>query len=390
MAVRIPLVDLKSQYSSIKEEIRDAIGRVLECGQFILGEEVRRFESEFAAFSGADHCVGTASGTAALQLALQACDVEAGDFVIVPAFTFTGTAEAVVALGARPVFVDIDPETFALAPQRVETAVTNRLGRTGEGEVKAIIPVHLYGHPADVDPINAIADKYGLKVVEDCAQAHGARYKDQPVGTLGHAGCFSFFPAKNLGAYGDAGAVTTNDPHLAAQVRMLSNHGRLEKYEHLAPGYTFRLDTLQAAIRRVKLRHLDAWTRSRRDAARRYDEFLGGSGLNLPTEKSWARHVYHLYVVQHTQRDKLQARLKELGIQTGLHYPIPLHRQPAYRSLGYREGDFPHAERAAHCCLSLPMFPELTRAVQQEVSHAIESWRPRPVETPPGGTALRP
>ena len=278
MAVRIPLVDLKSQYSSIKEEIRDAIGRVLECGQFILGEEVRRFESEFAAFSGADHCVDTASGTAALQLALQACDVEAGDFVIVPAFTFTGTAEAVVALGARPVFVDIDPATFALAPQRVETAVTNRLGRTGEGEVKAIIPVHLYGHPADVDPINAIADKYGLKVVEDCAQAHGARYKDQPVGTLGHAGCFSFFPAKNLGAYGDAGAVTTNDPHLAAQVRMLSNHGRLEKYEHLAPGYKFRLDTLQAAILRVKLRHprcMDPIQARRSAAIRRVPRWIG-------------------------------------------------------------------------------------------------------------------
>jgi dTDP-4-amino-4,6-dideoxygalactose transaminase len=375
----VPLLDLKAQYAGIKDEIRQAIDRVLERGQFILGEEVRQFETEFADFCEAKYCVGAASGTAALQLALQACGVRAGDLVITGAFTFTGTAEPIVALGAKPVFIDVDPTTFTLDLDQLESAVKQwrRQGPSkGVGEVKAVIPVHLYGHPADMEPIHAIAQRYDLKVIEDCAQAHGARYRGRRVGLLGDIGCFSFFPAKNLGACGDAGAVVTNDEKIAEQVRMLSNHGRLEKYEHIAPGYTFRLDTLQAAILRVKLSHLEAWTQARREAARRYDELLQGVGLQLPAEKPWARHVYHLYVVRHAQRDHLQAHLKSAGIGTGLHYPLPLHLQPAYRSLGYRQGDFVESERAAASCLSLPMYPELTAEAQQEVAYAIASWKP--------------
>ena len=349
----IPLVDLKAQYASIKPEIDLAIQHVLEETDFIGGSAVREFEAAFASYCGTRTVVGLANGTDALQIALLACGIGDDDEVITAVNTFIATSEAITAAGARPVFVDSDPHTYTIDVRKIEERITPR--------TKAIIPVHLYGQPAAMDVINEIATRHRLVVVEDAAQAHGARYKVKTVGNLGRLACFSFYPGKNLGAYGDAGAIATNDEELANKIRMLANHGRLKKYEHEMEGYNSRLDTLQAAILLVKLRHLKEWTERRQHIASRYTLLLSAAKeIVTPTRHPDATHVFHLYVVRVQQRDRVQQILKEAGIATGIHYPIPLHQQPAYRHLGLPVGSYPVAERYAGELLSLPMYPELT------------------------------
>jgi dTDP-4-amino-4,6-dideoxygalactose transaminase len=360
----IPLVDLKAQYCSIKAEIDEAIQRVLINSSFILGEEVKSFEEAFAAFCNVEYAIGTCSGTSALHLALLACGVGPGDEVITTPFTFIATAEAISYTGARPVFVDIDPVSYCLDPSRLEAAITPK--------TKAILPVHLYGQPAEMEAILEIANHYKLRVIEDAAQAHGAKYKDRHAGTIGDVGCFSFYPGKNLGAYGDGGLVITNNSEIAHQVRLLRNHGRIDKYEHLIEGYAYRLDALQAAILKVKLRYLEQWSEARRQHARQYDSLLKGARVSIPQELDNAWHVYHLYVVQAENRTELQQGLKTQGIATGIHYPIPLHLQPAYHHFGYQPGDFPVTETVCQKVLSLPMYPELTDEQVSAVATAID------------------
>jgi len=361
----IPFVDLKAQYQSIKPEIDAAIARVIDSAAFILGPEVESFESAFAQYVGARFCIGVNSGTAALQLALMACGLGATDEVILPTNTFFATAEAVSTAGARPVFVDSDPASSTIDVSKIEAAINSR--------TRAIVPVHLYGQPANLDPIFEIARRHELLVIEDAAQAHGAEYKGRRVGALGDAGCFSFYPGKNLGAYGEAGALVTNDEEVAHRARLLRDHGSDQKYKHEIIGYNFRLEAIQAAVLAVKLRHLDSWNDLRRAHAARYHELLKESELDLPQEESYARHVYHIYAVQSATRDKLQEQLKSAGVQTGIHYPIPIHLQPAYASLGYRVGDFPQTEKQSQRVLSLPMFAELTEDQIRTVAEAILS-----------------
>jgi dTDP-4-amino-4,6-dideoxygalactose transaminase len=361
----IPFVDLKAQYRSIKPEIDAAVARVFETGQFVLGDEVAAFEKEFAAACGAAHGVAMSSGTAALQLALIAAGVGAGDEVITVPFTFVATAASILYNGARPVFVDVDPRSFTMDPALVEAAITPR--------TKAIMPVHLYGQPADMDPIRDIATRRGLMVIEDAAQAHAARYKGRPAGSLGDLACFSFYPSKNLGAYGEGGIVTTGRADFADQLRLLRNWGERTKYQHVVAAFNARMQGLQGAILRVKLRHLEDWTESRRRHAARYNTLLKDSGLGLPEEMPYARHVYHLYTVRVRERAAVRASLEAAGIQTGLHYPAPVHLQPAYADLGYRAGQFPVAERAAGEVLSLPMFPELTNDQIATIAEALTS-----------------
>lgn len=359
----IPLVDLKAQYAAIQSEIDAAIQRVVSNTNFILGEEVYSFEKEFAAFCGADYCVGVASGTAALHLALLAFGVGPGDEVISTPHTFIATTEAISQTGARPVFIDIEPDGYNLDPNQIEAIITPR--------TKAILPVHLYGQPADMQSISEIAQRHGLRVIEDAAQAHGAEYRGRRVGTWGDAACFSFYPGKNLGAFGDGGAVITNDSEIADKVRLLRNHGRRDKYEHLIEGYGERLDALQAAILRAKLPHLDEWNVQRRTLANRYRQLLDGLPVGVPVEHPRIHPVYHLFVVRTSRRDEIQRHLKSRAIETGIHYPIPLHLQPAYRYLAYREGDFPNTEEAAREVLSLPMYPELSDEQISLVAEAI-------------------
>jgi len=363
--VDVPFVDLKAQYQSIKNEIDGAVARVIESGSYILGPEVETFEKNFAEYVGARSCVGVNSGTAALQLALIAGGIGAGDEVVVPANTFFATAETVSAVGATPIFVDADPVSYTIEVAKIDAAITPK--------TRAIVPVHLYGQPADLDPIFEIAQRHKLIVIEDAAQAHGAEYKGRRVGALGHIGCFSFYPAKNLGACGEAGAIVTNDANIAHRLRMLRDHGSERKYHHEIVGYNFRLEAIQAAVLSVKLRHLDAWNDLRRQHAARYDDLLKDTGLILPRQMSYARHVYHLYVVQAGARDELQKKLAAAGVQTGIHYPIPIHLQPAYSSLCYRVGDFPETEKQARRVLSLPMFAELTDEQLEAVAAAINA-----------------
>ena len=365
----VPFVDLKAQYQTIKSEIEAAISRVVESGRYILGPEVEKFEKDFAKYVGARFCVGVNSGTAALQLALMATGVGATDEVIVPANTFFATAETVSTAGARPVFVDADSVAYTIDVSKIENAITPR--------TRAIIPVHLYGQPADLDPVFEIARRHNLSVIEDAAQAHGAEYKGRRVGALGDVGCFSFYPAKNLGAYGDAGAIVTDDDMVARRLRLLRDHGSDRKYYHEIVGYNFRLETLQAAVLAVKLRHLESWTRLRRRHAAQYHELLKTSSLVLPRELEYARHVYHLYVVQSDRRDELQRKLAAAGVQTGIHYPVPIHLQPAYSSLGYRAGDFPETEKQSQRVLSLPMFAELTDEQINLVAEALKQLEAR-------------
>ncbi len=362
----IPLIDLRAQYLSIKAEIDAAVARVLDSGWYILGQEVAAFEREFAEYCGAAACVGVGSGTEALHLAMLACGISPGDEVITVSHTAVATVAAITLAGARPVLVDVDPETYTMDPAALEAAITPC--------TKAIIPVHLYGHPADMVPILEIARQAQVRVIEDCAQAHGATYHGQPVGILGELGCFSFYPTKNLGALGDGGAVVSQDPALAERVRLLREYGWTPqaRYVSQVKGMNSRLDELQAAILRVKLRHLNAWNEVRRALAARYDALLPPAVVR-PIERSGCRHVYHLYVVRVPERDQVRARLQAAGIGTGIHYPVPVHQQPAYQDLAPRPEGLPHTERLAGEILSLPMSPTLTEAEVTAVADAIRS-----------------
>ena len=348
----IPFLDLKAPHVELHSEIDAAIARVLDSGWYILGPEVEAFEAEFATYCEAAQCVGLANGLDALHLALRAMDVGPGDEVIVPSNTYIATWLAVSQCGALPVPVEPDPATHNIDPARIKAAITPR--------TKVILPVHLYGQPADLDPILAIARKHGLRVLEDGAQAHGARYKGQRIGGHGDAVAWSFYPGKNLGALGDGGAITTNDPELAERLRVLRNYGSRVKYVNEVQGYNSRLDPIQAAVLRVKLAHLDAWNARRAEVARTYLEGLVDSGLTLPHVPEWAEPVWHLFVVRHPQRDALQQRLTEAGVGTLIHYPIPPHRQAAYAEAGFANEAFPISSRMAGEVLSLPMGPHLS------------------------------
>jgi dTDP-4-amino-4,6-dideoxygalactose transaminase len=364
----IPLVDLKAQYQTIKPEIDAAVGRVLERGQFVLGPEVAAFEREFAVYCQAGDAIGVNTGTSALHLALLAAGIGPGDEVITVPFTFVATAAAVLYTGARPVFVDVDPATLTMDVTRIEAAITPR--------TRAILPVHLYGQPAEMDPILAIARRHGLVVIEDACQAHGAEYKGRRTGSIGDLGCFSFYPGKNLGAAGEGGAVTTSNAAYARTIRMLRDWGTEQKYHHQLKGYNYRLEELQAAILRVKLRYLETWTEARRANAARYDEVLAELPLARPAAAPHVRHVYHVYAVRTRgpdHRAALQQALAGRGVHTGIHYPIPVHLQEAYADLGYRRGDFPVAEAAAEEVLSLPMYPELSAEQILDVAEAIRA-----------------
>ena len=359
----IPLLDLKAQYQSIKSELDAAVIHVLENAQFILGPEVAAFEKEFAPYSGASEAVGVNSGTSALHLALLAAGIGPGDEVITVPFTFVATAAAIVYTGATPVFVDIDPVTFNMDVTRIEAAITPR--------TKAILPVHLFGQPADMDPIMEIARRHNLVVIEDAAQSHGAEYKGRRVGAIGDMGCFSFYPAKNLGACGEGGAVTTNNADYAHKLRVLRDWGSEKKYVHEVKGYNYRLEGIQGAILRVKLRHLEDWTEARRAHALRYAYLLKGSGIQLPQAMPYVRHVFHVYTIRTQDRDRLKDELQKREIQTGIHYPIPIHLQPAYADLNYKRGDLPVAEKACGEVLALPIYPEMTESQLQEVAGAL-------------------
>jgi len=359
----IPQFDLSDQYAAVGAEIRTAIERVLSSQQFVLGREGAAFEEEIAVLCGVAHGVGVASGTDALILALRACGVQAGDEVLLPTYTFVATGSAVSALGAKPVFVDIRPETYNLDPSELERRVTSR--------TRAIIAVHLYGLAADMDPILAFAKYRKLPLIEDCAQAIGALYKSRRAGSFGDAACFSFYPTKNLGAYGDAGMVVSNSAELAAHLGTLRNHGQTAKYRSSEPGWNSRLDEMQAAVLRVKLRHLAEWQGTRRSHAAEYTRLLQQvPGIMPPHEPEGLEHVYHQYTIRTEQRDALQRHLAARRIGTTVYYPYPLHLQPLYAHLGHRAGDFPHAERAAQEVLSLPMYPELRK---DQIAHVVEA-----------------
>ena len=366
----VPFLDLAAQVRSLRPELDAAIARVLDAGVFVLGREGQAFERELAAALGAKDAVATGNGTEAIQLAFEALGVGPGDEVITSPLTAAFTALAVQRAGARPVFADLDPRTLNLAPEAVARAVTPR--------TKALLPVHLYGHPADMDPLLELAERRGLHLVEDACQAHAALYRGRPVGTLAGLGALSFYPTKNLGALGDGGALLVDDPELAARLRRLRNGGQSDRYRHELPGINSRLDELQAAILRVKLGRLAAWTERRRALAALYLAELAGAGVGLPEEQPYARAVYHLFVIRHPRRDALLAALRERGIGTLIHYPIPLHLQPAFASLGGKRGDLPVAEAAADQVLSLPLYPELSDAQAREVAAAVRELAPRP------------
>ncbi len=364
----VPFLDLKAQFQSIKGEILAAASAALESTQYVLGSEVAAFENEFATYSGGKHGVGVNSGTSALHLALLAAGVGPGDEVITVSCTFVATVAAIDYTGARPVFVDVDADTLNMDVTQIESAITDR--------TKVILPVHLHGQPADLDPILEIARRHKLVVIEDAAQAHGAEYKGRRVGSIGDMGCFSFYPGKNLGACGEGGMVVTNNDEYAQRMRMLRDWGQERKYHHTMKGFNYRLEGIQGAVLRVKLRHLDAWTEGRRRHAAGYNELLAGSGIATPVEASYARHVYHVYGVRVPNRDAVQAALQAREIQTGIHYPIPVHLQKAYREFGFGPGDLPVTEKASTELLSLPMFPELERPQVEEVCAAIRQELP--------------
>ena len=361
----IPFVDLKTQYSSIKEEIDTAVIKVLDSTQFILGQEVITFESEFAAYCNTEDAIAVNTGTSALHLALLAAGIGAGDEVITTPFTFVATVAAICYTGATPVFVDIDPVSYTIDTTQIERAITEK--------TKAILPVHLYGQPADMDAIMEIARRHGLTVIEDAAQAHRAEYKGQRVGSIGDIGCFSFYPGKNLGAYGEGGAIVTSNPEYARKIKMLRDWGQEERYHHVMKGYNYRMDGIQGAILRIKLRYLDRWTEARRTHAAQYDKLLANSAVKTPVVMPYSYHVYHIYAVRTNQRELLQQKLNEQGIQTGIHYPIPVHLQKGYADLGYKLGDFPNSELVAQEELSLPLYAELSQVQVQTVATALQT-----------------
>jgi dTDP-4-amino-4,6-dideoxygalactose transaminase len=362
---QVPFVDLQAQYPAIALEISEAVAKVIHDADFILGRDVGLFEEEFAAYCEAKYAVGVDSGTSALELALRAYDIGPGDEVITAANTFIATALAISHAGAKPVLVDVDPYTYTIDVAKIAEAITAR--------TKAILPVHLYGHPAHMDPIRELAEKFGLVVIEDACQAHGSRYKGKRAGSLGHAAAFSFYPGKNLGAFGDGGIVVTDDHEIAKRLEMMRNYGQKEKYHHQFRGYNRRLDTLQAAILRVKLKYLDKWNAARRWNAKLYQECLDGAGVVTPNEAAGAESVWHLYVIRTENRDMVRENLLSRGISPGIHYPIPIHLQPAYKDLGYKRGDFPITEGHAERILSLPMYAELTPESIKYVAQSIRA-----------------
>jgi dTDP-4-amino-4,6-dideoxygalactose transaminase len=362
----VPYLDLPAQLRGIRKEIDTAIARTIDQCSFCLGPDVAQFEKDFARFCNARHCVGFNSGTSALHVALLLLNIGAGDEVITTPFTFVATSWAISYVGAKPVYVDVEDATFNLDPALVERAITPR--------TKAILPVHLYGHPAHLDPLLALARKHNLPLVEDAAQAHGATYSGKGIGTFGAMSCFSFYPGKNLGACGEGGALVTNDGAFAARARSLREHGSTRRYYHDEVGYNYRMEGLQGAILGVKLKHLEGWTKERRRVAHRYHELLADTPLQLPHEASYAQSAWHLYVVRHPRRDELKKQLEANHVGCALHYPLPLHLQKCYAGLGYNEGDFPVAEKAARQCLSLPIFPEMTEAQIQRVAEVIKDF----------------
>lgn len=363
--MKIPLVDLKANYESVKPEIDAAIKKIIDNSSFIMGQPVKDFEEHFAKAVRMPHTIGVANGTVAVELALRTLKLAPGDEVILPANTFIATSEAVTAVGAACVFVDVEDDSLNISPEGIRRVITPK--------TKAIIAVHLYGRMADMDAVMAIAEEHRLAVIEDAAQAHLAEFKGDMPGERSGMASYSFFPAKNLGAFGDAGAVVCREDHLAKHISMMRNHGRLGKYEHEFEAYNMRLDALQAAILDAKLPHLATWTEQRITLARRYDRLLKGI-VETPPVHPDCKHVYYMYVIRTPQRDKLQAFLKEKGIETGIHYPIPLHLQPAYAYLDHKEGDFPVAEQAAKDILSIPIYPELTEEQQDYIVRAIKEF----------------
>jgi len=374
--MKVPFLDLKAQYKSIKDEINDAIGQVLESCAFAGGPFVEKFEKNFAEFCQCEYCVGVGSGTEALWLSLLALGIGPGDEVVTVSNTFIATAEAISFTGASPVFVDIEEETYNMDPQKLEDYLKFHNPKSKiQNRPKAVIPVHLFGQTADMDPIMEIARKYGLFVIEDACQAHGAEYKGKPAGSIGDVGCFSFYPGKNLGAYGEAGAITTNNSKLAEKISMFRDHGQSKKYHHKMIGWNARMDGFQGAILDVKLKHLPAWSEARRENAIIYNDLLSGlDGLILPHEKGYAKHVYHVYGIRVQHRDRLLAALTEKDIFCGIHYPIPIHLQEAYLNSGIKNNDLKVSERVSSELLSLPMFPELRDDQQIRVSDKIQEF----------------
>ena len=376
--MKVPFLDLKAQYESIKDEVNDAIGQVLDSCAFAGGPFVEKFEKNFAEFCQCKHCVGVGSGTEALWLALLALNIGPGDEVITVPNTFIATAEAISFTGARPVFIDIDEETYNMDPQKLEDFLKKRLTPHASHLTptpKAIIPVHLFGQMADMDPIMEIARNHGLYVIEDACQAHGAEYKGKSAGSIGDVGCFSFYPGKNLGAYGEAGAITTNNSGLAEKMSMFRDHGQSKKYHHKLIGWNARMDGFQGAILDVKLKHLPDWSESRRKNAFIYNDLLSGlDGLVLPHEKDYAKHVYQVYGIRVQQRDRLLATLAEKEIFCGIHYPVPIHLQEAYLNSGIKNNDLKISERVTSEILSLPMYPELTYDQQKKVKDKIQEF----------------
>ena len=370
----VPLLDLKAQYATIRDEVQEAVDRVIESQYFILGPEVQALEEEVAAYSQCEYGIGVSSGTDALLVSLMAINIQPGDEVITTPYTFFSTAGSIARLCAKPVFVDIDPLTYNIDPSKIEAAITPR--------TKAIIPVHLYGQMADMDPIMEIAERYGLFVIEDAAQAIGAEYKGKRAGSIGHLGCFSFFPSKNLGGFGDGGMVVSNDPYLADRVKLLRNHGYRPKYYNKIVGGNFRLDAIQAAILRVKLRHLDDWTAGRQRNAERYRHLFKEAGLldgentiYLPYDAGWGRHIYNQFVIRTPRRDELKTYLRNHGIGCEVYYPVPLHLQECFADFGYKVGDFPNSEKAANETLALPIYPELNNTALSCVVKTISRTR---------------
>ena len=362
----VPFLDLKAQYQKIKEEIKVRFDNILNSCCFVLGPEVEEFEKNFAEFCEAKYCVACNSGTSAIHLALLSSGVKKGDEVILPTHTFIASAESVSYCQAKPVFVDVDPKTYLLDYKEIESKITKN--------TKAVLTVHLYGQPVDIDPIKEICMRKNLTLVEDAAQAHGARYKNKRVGGLGNTACFSFYPGKNLGAYGEGGAVVTDNKDIADKIKILRDHGQQKKYHHDFIGFNYRMSAFQGAVLNVKLKYIDEWNKLRREKAHLYNELLKETKVITPFEPDYAESVYHLFIILSDKREELSEYLKENGVYTGLHYPVPIHLQKAYEFLGYKNGDFPHTERISRECLSLPMYPELDKIQIKYVCDLIKQF----------------